>query len=104
MIEYGLINHLDHLGKMSILLLADSPLKIYFPTHPPEQFWKEKMSQSKDIIFCYFIFASPPTPSPHLATNEHYNNAEVVPLVILSLLTDIAAGIRSHLGHKNKNT
>lgn len=72
MIEYGLINHLDHLGKMSILLLADSPLKIYFPTHPPEQFWKEKMSQSKDIIFCYFIFASPPTPSPHLATNKHW--------------------------------
>lgn len=65
------INHLDHLGKMSVLLLADSPLMIYFPAHPSEQFWKEKMSQSKDIIFYYFIFASPSTPSPHLATNKH---------------------------------
>lgn len=57
------INHLDHLGKMSVLLLADSPLMIYFPAHPSEQFWKENESIKRYLFTISFL---PPLPPPAL--------------------------------------
>lgn len=58
----------DDLDRLSLLLLTNSPLMIYFSTHPPGQFRRGKKSQSKDIISCYLIFASS---TPNLVTNKH---------------------------------
>lgn len=47
-----------------------SPMMIYFSTHPPEQFWKEKKRVNQMTSFSAIRLLPPP--APNLATNKHW--------------------------------
>lgn len=72
MIECGLSSY-QTLGWFNQTLpppSSQSPMMIYFSTHPPEQFWKEKRGSIKWHHFLLLDCCHPP--APNLATNKHW--------------------------------
>lgn len=65
MIECGLNSYqtLNDLDRLSLLLLANISSILYFSTHPPEQFWKEKKRVCQKTSFPAIWFLPPLAPT-----------------------------------------